>query len=404
MYDYIGLIFTIDPGLGCISFEALVAFIVTLAVLFAVVRRSKDWPEAIRLHIGLVLLSAWLITHWIDEVISHTDPDVTAYFQIYSMLTHFIRIVSDVLIITGLWRVIIRYDFLRPLKVDLFADTLFSSVLWVLAGIHIVLLTATTGTWLGDVDLDKVNSVARARSAFEVTYTAVQFCAMLVMSIYACSRATERQTGCPYYNKEFTYMSHAAFALLLRSFCEVVIAGQLDRAHRHIFDTQRARDVMYGLFSIYLVWVVAFAVPEKGKEDPLVEKDCSAVAEIKRLIEEKIAEVTDGGKNTAPTMASVLNGIEATLKAQTVPAEGQQEYFMKLNEIARLRKLYGNWEPVYKGGSNTDGQNEVIQLVEKNDRSVAEAQETGVGRMVGRLWHGRDKQKEPVGDTPRETV
>ena len=58
MYDYIGLIFTIDPGLGCISFEALVAFIVTLAVVFAVVRRSKDWPEAIRLHIGLVLLSA----------------------------------------------------------------------------------------------------------------------------------------------------------------------------------------------------------------------------------------------------------------------------------------------------------------------------------------------------------
>ncbi len=56
--DYISLIFTLDMGLGCITFEALVAFIVTFAVLFAVVRRSKDWPEAVRLHIGLVLLSA----------------------------------------------------------------------------------------------------------------------------------------------------------------------------------------------------------------------------------------------------------------------------------------------------------------------------------------------------------
>lgn len=145
-------------------------------------------------------MSRWLITHWTDEVISHTKPDVTSYFQIYSMLTHIIRICSDVLIITGLWRVIIRYDFLRPLKVDLFADTLFSSVLWVLAGCHIILLIVTTGTWLGDVDLDKVNSIARARSAIEVTYMAVQFCAMCVMSIYACSRASERKTGCPYYN------------------------------------------------------------------------------------------------------------------------------------------------------------------------------------------------------------
>lgn len=125
---------------------------------------------------------------------------MTAYAQIYTMITHLIRICSDVLVITGLWRIIIRYDFLRPLKVDLFADSLFAGILWVLAIIHMVLLISVTGIWLGDVDADKVNNVARARSAFEVTYMAVQFCAMLVMSIYACSRATERQTGCPYYD------------------------------------------------------------------------------------------------------------------------------------------------------------------------------------------------------------
>ncbi len=199
-------------------------------------------------------------------------------------------------------------------------------------------------------------------------------------------------------------MAHASFALLLRSFCEVVIVGQLDRDRSHLRNTQRARDVTYGLCSIYLAWVVAFAVPEKGIEDPLVAKDHSAVEEVKRLIEAKIAEVTEGGKNTAPTMSSVLNGIEETLKAQTVSPDAQQEYFMKLNEIARLRKQYADWEPVYKGGSNADGQNEVIELVKKNDRSAAGAQETGVGRMLARIWPENNKQNKNVGGKSQTAV
>lgn len=190
-------------------------------------------------------------------------------------------------------------------------------------------------------------------------------------------------------------MAHAAFALLLRSFCEIIIVGQLDRVSSDIFDSQRARDVMYGLCSIYLVLVVVYAVPEKGKEDPLVTKETAAVEEIKRLVEGKISEVTDGGNNTAPTMSRVLNGIEADLRAQTVPEDAQQEHFMKLNEIARLRKQWGNWEPVYVGGSNTDGQNEIIELVEQNDRTLAaETQPTGVGRMIRRLWPDKGKKQE----------
>jgi hypothetical protein len=190
-------------------------------------------------------------------------------------------------------------------------------------------------------------------------------------------------------------MAHAAFALLLRSFCEIVIVGQLDRRSSDIFDSQRARDVMYGLCSIYLVWVAVYAVPEKGKEDPLVTKDTAAVEEIKRLVEGKIAEVIDGGKNTAPTMAKVLNEIETDLRAQTVPEDAQQEHVMKLNEIARLRKQYGNWEPVYKGGNNTDGQNEIIELVEQNNRALEEeTQSSGVGRMMKRLWPEKTEKKE----------
>lgn len=52
----------------------------------------------------------------------------------------------------------------------------------------------------GDGNGDRVNGVARARSAVEVTFMAGQFCAMVVVSVYACSRATERKVGCAYYN------------------------------------------------------------------------------------------------------------------------------------------------------------------------------------------------------------
>lgn len=193
-------------------------------------------------------------------------------------------------------------------------------------------------------------------------------------------------------------MAYEAFALFLRSFCEIIIVGQLDRRGSNIFDSQRARNVMYGLCSIYLVWAAVYVVPEKGKEDPLVTKDHAAVEEIKRLVEGKIAEVIDGGKNTAPTMAKVLNGIEADLRAQTVPEDAQQEHVMKLNEIARLRKQYANWEPVVKSGSNTDGQNDIIELVEQNDRTLeAETQSSGVGRIMKRLWPekaGKKKEKK----------
>jgi hypothetical protein len=84
--------------------------------------------------------------------------------------------------------------------VDLSADGLFAGILWVLAGVHIVLLITGTGLLLKGGHVGGLNGVARTRSAFEVTYMAVQFCAGLVLSIYACSRATERKAGCPYYD------------------------------------------------------------------------------------------------------------------------------------------------------------------------------------------------------------
>jgi hypothetical protein len=49
---------TIDPGLGVVIFDGIVAFIVTICTLSTFIpRKAKIWPEARILRIGLVLLS-----------------------------------------------------------------------------------------------------------------------------------------------------------------------------------------------------------------------------------------------------------------------------------------------------------------------------------------------------------
>jgi hypothetical protein len=48
---------TIDPGLGVVVFDALVAFVVVLFTCIAIARRSKHWPEAWLLLVGMLLLS-----------------------------------------------------------------------------------------------------------------------------------------------------------------------------------------------------------------------------------------------------------------------------------------------------------------------------------------------------------
>jgi hypothetical protein len=48
---------TIDPGLGVAIFDGLVAFVVVLFTCISIARRSKYWPEAWLLHVGMLLLS-----------------------------------------------------------------------------------------------------------------------------------------------------------------------------------------------------------------------------------------------------------------------------------------------------------------------------------------------------------
>jgi hypothetical protein len=48
---------TIDPGLGLVVYDGIVAFVVLIFTFISILKRSKYWPQAWPLHTGMALLS-----------------------------------------------------------------------------------------------------------------------------------------------------------------------------------------------------------------------------------------------------------------------------------------------------------------------------------------------------------
>lgn len=89
------------------------------------------------------------------------------------------RVFSDVSIVWGTWRVLIRYDYLRPnmrKPQSFFCQTTVVAVLLLFLGAYqICLMFALSFAWLSFSDLDVINAIAKARSGFEIAFTALQF-------------------------------------------------------------------------------------------------------------------------------------------------------------------------------------------------------------------------------------
>jgi hypothetical protein len=51
---------TVDPGLGVAIFDGLVALVVILFTCISMATRSKYWPAAWLLHVGMLLLSMYV--------------------------------------------------------------------------------------------------------------------------------------------------------------------------------------------------------------------------------------------------------------------------------------------------------------------------------------------------------
>jgi hypothetical protein len=142
--------------------------------------------------------------------------------------------------------------------------------------------------------------------------------------------------------------------------------GQLDRDPENIQDISRARDITYSLFSLFFVSSIAFAVPESASGDPLVDKEIAAVDEVTRWVIQKLEEVTEYGRKTAPTMSDLLQPLEDSIESRIndssyrVPRP-DPKLEMKRKEVARLKALYADWTPIYKwGGEDGDSERQVL--------------------------------------------
>ena len=99
-----------------------------------------------------------------------------------------IRAFSDVFVLWGTWRVLIRHEEFRPTMEksrNLAWTTTTAVLLLFLTLYHLCLLFALAFAWLSFADLDVINAIAEARNGFEIAFTAVQFITTLMTVLWA---------------------------------------------------------------------------------------------------------------------------------------------------------------------------------------------------------------------------
>jgi len=301
--------------------------------------------------VGMLLLSIWSVLHWIDVVVHTCRAHVAYSYILVGCFFNVIRAFSDACVLWGTWRVLIRYEHLRPNMTETVTfcwATVIGCLLWFLALYHLCLQFALAFAWLSFADLNIINDIAEARNGFEIAFTAVQFVSTICTVLWAWNVVYRAGMIKPY-NKDTFFSLLASIPLLIRSFCEVVIVGQLDRDPADIQDIARARDITYGLFSMFFVGFIAFATPQNSSEDPLVKTEYAAVEEVTTWIIQKLERATEHGRKTAPTMSALLQPLESILELQisnsgSCPPDAK----IKRKEVNRLKALYADWQPIYK--------------------------------------------------------
>lgn len=147
------------------------------------------------------LVTSWSALHWIDVLARHFRAPVTYSYIFVGCFFNSVRAFSDVFVLWGTWRVLIRYKHLRPNMEEtpgFGAATAIAGLLWFLAFYHICLLFALSFAWLSFSDLDAINSIAEARNGFEIAFTAIQFISTIWTAIWAWDIVVSHRMTNPY--------------------------------------------------------------------------------------------------------------------------------------------------------------------------------------------------------------
>jgi len=175
-------------------------------------------------------------------------------------------------------------------------------------------------------------------------------------------------------------------ALSTRSFCEIVIVGQLNRWPAGILEIYLARDACYGLFSGVFLCALPFSLPRAETDDPW-EMDYLITtrqeAELQRTLDSwpgdahrrfktKLGELTRNGQKTAPDVSQIFDALRGDLRAESTasPAQGDGHHRLlegKLEILNTMQETVRDWVPVYKWDGRNEDNNVALQAADSFD-------------------------------------
>lgn len=358
--------------------------------------------------------SRYLLLHCLDLTVLQAGTAVTYNYIVFQSLNTVWKTLSDILVLCGCWVNILRHQ--TPKVAVWRSDLVIAGILWALGLYKLGLQFALCFAWLDFVDVKILDSIAAARSGFDVAFAAFYFATMLLMLVglvpeqgkkflspwepFKHTDNADMQRCMERFREVLTCLSSpadvnhqltlaiqethmagwATYFLLVRSFCEVVIVGQLDRAPKGLLNIYRAQDVCYSLFSLFFVIFIGCSIPSGSEWDPdpweLESKISTRLAEQQRisdealqlalqnsldawpeeadrLFKERLAAVTESGTTSAPVVSVVLDALR-----DQVRQEGSDERLLqgKLDHLTRMEQDLDDWVPVYKwdGHSSDD--------------------------------------------------
>lgn len=119
-----------------------------------------------------------MLVHLKQTNVDYSYIFVDATWRIFKTL-------SEVLIAFGVLMLANRYERIRDQATS--DALLFTAPLWLLGLYQICLNYALCFTWISLSDLQVIYAIAKARSAFDIAYTAYQFCFALLAMLRICT-------------------------------------------------------------------------------------------------------------------------------------------------------------------------------------------------------------------------
>ena len=179
----------------------------------------------------------------------------------------------------------------------------------------------------------------------------------------------------------------AGVVLSARSFCEIIIVGQLNRWPAYILDIYRARDVCYGLFSGVFLIAIFICLPYTKMDDPWemdnlnntrVEAELQALLdnwpdEAHKRFKTKLAQWTQDGRTSAPSVGQIFDELRSELQTESTASSAQRSeddrlVQGKLEFLNTMQETVNDWVPIYKwDGREEENSYEASQETDKFD-------------------------------------